>query len=136
MPETTPLSGLRVLIVEDEFFAAVELEDLLQGMGCIVVETAPTIAQALRALANEWPDVAVLDVNLRGEQVTPVAEILQERGVPFVLVTGYQRGQLHEEALQRAPLLRKPVEGRRLASELAGLSRGDAPAPPHPRPSV
>jgi two-component system, response regulator PdtaR len=96
-----------------------ELERLLRALGCIVLDAVPTIGQALRALAREPPDFAVLDVNLRGERVTPLAEALQSAGVPFVLVTGYGTERLHEEALQDALCLRKPVNGRRLASAIA-----------------
>ena len=122
------LSGLRVLVVEDELVIAMELEDMLRRLGCVVLEAVPTLRQALRALASEQPDLVVLDVNLNGERVTPVAEALQERGVPFVLVTGYGSERLHEKALQDAPCLRKPVNGKQLASAisdvLARLKRG------------
>jgi FixJ family two-component response regulator len=70
----------------------------------------------------------VLDVNLNGQRVTPVAEALREQGVPFVLVTGWGSERLHEEVLQEAPYLRKPVNGQQLAraiiDALAGLKRG------------
>lgn len=75
-----------------------ELESLLRGLGCVVLDSVPTIGQALRALARERADFAVLDVNLRGERVTPVAEALRKQGVPFVLVTGYGSERLQEEA--------------------------------------
>jgi CheY-like chemotaxis protein len=113
------LDGLRVLIVEDELVIAMELENLLRGLGCIVLGPAPTVGAALRTLAAERPDVAVLDVNLEGERVTPVAEALREQGVPFVLVTGYGSERLHEEALQDAAYVRKPVEAHLLARALA-----------------
>lgn len=118
MDRSAHLNGLRVLIVEDELIIAMELENLLRGLGCTVLGPAPTIKQALRALADERPDVAVLDVNLRGERVTPVAEFLEEQGIPFVLVTGYGRERL-EEALQGKRYLRKPVDAHELASALA-----------------
>lgn len=113
------MHGLRVLIVEDELVIVMELENLLRGLGCIVLDPAPTVRAALRTLAGERPDVAVLDVNLQGERVTPVAEALREQGVPFVLVTGYGSERLHEEALQDAAHLRKPVEAHLLARALA-----------------
>lgn len=116
---STDLSGLQVLIVEDELLIAIELENLLQELGCMVLDPAPTLRHALRVLADERPDAAVLDVNLRGERVIPVAEALREQGVPFVLVTGYGSVRLHEEALQGVPCLRKPVDARQLARALA-----------------
>ena len=96
-----------------------ELESLLRGLGCIVLDTVPTIGQALRALASQRPDFAVLDVNLRGERVTPVAEALQQQGVPFVLVTGYGSERLNEAALRDAVWLRKPVDGHQLSRAIA-----------------
>jgi CheY-like chemotaxis protein len=113
-----PLDGLRVLVVEDELIIALELEDLLGRLGCEVVEAAPTVKRALRAAERQHPDVAVLDVNLHGERVTPVAEALRQQGVPFVLVTGYGRERLADRALQDAPCLRKPVDCRQIASAL------------------
>ena len=63
---------------------------LLEGHGYRVLGPASTVAEALRLLAAERPDVALLDVNLRGETVTPVAEALRTRGVPFVLASAYE----------------------------------------------
>jgi CheY-like chemotaxis protein len=60
----------------------------------------------------------VLDVSVRGQRVTPLAEALQEQGIPFLLVTGYGSDRLHERALQGATYLRKPVEARQLAQAL------------------
>ena len=114
----TRLDGLRVLIVEDELVIAMELEDLLRRLGCSVVEAAPTLKRALRAAERQQADVAVLDVNLHGEPVTPVAEALLEQGVPFVLVTGYGRERLPAGALQQVPCLRKPVNCQQIAGAL------------------
>jgi CheY-like chemotaxis protein len=119
VPETfARLKGLRVLIVEDELIIAMELETLLGRLGCVVLDTAPTVKRALRALTHEQPEVAVLDMNLQGERATPVAEALHEQGVPFVLVTGYGSERLPEKALQEAPRLRKPVNDNQLASAI------------------
>jgi CheY-like chemotaxis protein len=113
------VAGLPVLIVEDELIIAMELEYLLKSLGCTVLDPASRIRQALRALADEPPDIAVLDLNLLGERVTPVAEALQEKGIPFVLVTGYGGERLHEAALKHAPRLRKPVDARQLLNAMA-----------------
>ena len=112
------LDGLRVLIVEDELVIALELETLLGRLGCTVIEAAPTIRRALRAAAHQHPDVAVLDVNLHDERVTPVAEALRAQGVPFVLVTGYVRDRLPEGPLREVPCIPKPVNSRQMASAL------------------
>jgi CheY-like chemotaxis protein len=115
---TARFAGLRVLIVEDELVVAMELEALLRDLGCIVLDPAPTVRKALRILAEEQPDVAVLDVNVRGERVTPVAEALEAQGILFILLTGYGSERLHDKALQAATCLHKPVDGRQLAKVL------------------
>ena len=106
-------------MVEDELVIAMELENLLRGLGFVVLDAVPTIVRGFRALERERPDVAVLDVNLRGERVTPLAEALQQQGVPFLLVTGYGSERLHDEALRDAVWLRKPVDGRSLTRAMA-----------------
>jgi CheY-like chemotaxis protein len=117
-----PLNGLRVLIVEDELVVAMELESLLKELGCNVLALAPSVERALRALDRELPDVALLDVNVQGERVTPVAEALEGEKVPFVLVTGYGGGRLREPPLQTAPRLCKPVDRRQLAQVLEAVA--------------
>ena len=83
------LAGKRVLVVEDEFMVAVLVEDLLAEQGCVVVGPFARVSDALAAAAQEHVDLAILDVNIDGLDVFPVAEVLDERGVPFVFVTGY-----------------------------------------------
>jgi CheY-like chemotaxis protein len=116
---TARLDGLRVLIVEDELVVAMELEALLRDLGYIVLDPAPTVKKALGILADERPDVAVLDVNLRGECVAPVAEALKAQGIGFVLLTGYGSERLREKALQGVTRLRKPFDARELSLALA-----------------
>ena len=109
-----------MLVVEDEFLIAMDLELLLRRHGWRVLGPAATVDQALRLLlAGETPDVAVLDVNLRGEPVMPVAEALRARGVPFVLASAYDRHGLAAAALARAPAIGKPTDERRLLLALA-----------------
>jgi DNA-binding NtrC family response regulator len=107
-------AGLRVLIVEDEFLLAMELESLVAGGGWTPVGPASSVRQALALIDGDLPDIALLDVNLKGERATPVAAALQERGVPYVLITGYGDAQLSEPELRRAPRLDKPVNCRAL----------------------
>jgi CheY-like chemotaxis protein len=126
------LQGVRVLVVEDELVIALELEDLLSQLGCIPLTSAPTIQKALQALSDERPDVVVLDVDLQGERVTPVAIALNEQRVPFMLVTGSGSGRLPDEVLQQVVHLQKPVNRcrlrRALAEVLARHERGEATA--------
>ena len=116
-PERPPRGPL-VLVVEDEFLLAMELELLLERHGYRVLGPAATVAEALRLLAAETPDAALLDVNLRGEMVTPVAGALRALGVPFVLASAYDRSELTPE-LAGAPNLGKPANERRLLAALA-----------------
>lgn len=92
---TQPLSGRRVLIVEDESLVAMLLETILEDMGCTPVGPASTVTEGLSMVATDEPlDAALLDVNVAGSQVFPVAQALKDRGVPFVFSTGYGQGGL------------------------------------------
>jgi CheY-like chemotaxis protein len=113
------------LIVEDEFLIAMDLELLLERQGWRVLGPAATVAEALRLLEQgEAPDVALLDVNLCGELVTPVAAALRAHGVPFVLASAYERVDLLEPALAGVPNVGKLTDERHL---LAALARAVAP---------
>jgi len=121
-----PLSGLTVLVVEDEFLVADLLADALDQAGARLVGMAGTLAEALR-LAEAAPlDLAVLDWNLGGERSTPVARLLSRRGVPFVISTGY--GTLDEE-FAAVPTITKPYEPAQLIGALAALAGGARPTP-------
>jgi CheY-like chemotaxis protein len=124
-PGPPPPAGRLVLVVEDEFLIAMDLEQLLRRHGWRVLGPAATVAAALRLLRGAMPDVALLDVNLGGELVTPVAVELRARGVPFVLASAYDRlGLLRDAVLAAAPNVGKPTDERRL---LAALARAVAP---------
>lgn len=87
---TSPiLAGLRVLVVEDEFMIAMLIEQTLADNDCVVVGSCSNVSDALQLAQSGSFDLAVLDVNLRGEKVYPVAEMLERRGIPFVLLSGY-----------------------------------------------
>jgi CheY-like chemotaxis protein len=83
------LAGKRVLIVEDESMVAMLIEGLLEECECSIVGPCGTFEKALEAARTETFDLAVLDVNLRGTMVYPVAELLSERHIPFLFVSGY-----------------------------------------------
>jgi two-component system, response regulator PdtaR len=113
------LRGLTVLIVEDETLAALELEQIVDSVGCQVLGPAATVDKALLLLRDNTPDVALLDVQLLDGLITPVAEILQTLGVPFVLVSGYTGAELQEPVLAGAPYISKPIHAQRLLAALA-----------------
>jgi CheY-like chemotaxis protein len=95
---SAPLTGRRVLVVEDESLVAMLLETILEDMGCTPVGPAANIDDGLRmATDGERLDAALLDVNVAGRQVFPIAEALKARGVPFVFSTGYGEGGLPDE---------------------------------------
>lgn len=105
---TSPFAGRRVLIVEDESLVAMLLETILEDMGCTPVGPAATIDEGLRMAADGEPvDAALLDVNVAGKQVFPVAQALKDRGVPFVFSTGYGESGLPDE-WRGQPTLQKP----------------------------
>jgi CheY-like chemotaxis protein len=115
-----------VLVVEDEVLIAWDLAHRLARHGWRVRGPAATVAQALRLLGEgEPPDVALLDVNLRGELVTPVAEALRARGVPFVLASAYDPVDQVAPALAGVPNVGKPLfnEARLLAALAQAIAR-------------
>jgi DNA-binding response OmpR family regulator len=81
--------GARVLVVEDEAMLSLELEAMLLDMGCVIAGTAAKLDDALRMARSSEFDVALLDVNLGGKRVDPVAEAIRARGTPIIFVTGY-----------------------------------------------
>lgn len=91
------LQGCRVLVVDDELLVAMMVEDTLADEGCEVVGPYARLSEAMVAARQECLDGAVLDVNLGGEKIYPLAELLQARGIPFLLVTGYGRDAVPPE---------------------------------------
>jgi DNA-binding response OmpR family regulator len=121
---TASLEGVRVLLVEDEYLVASLMEEVLETAGCIVTGPIPRLAQAVDAADHERCDAAVLDVNLAGERIYPVADILSRRKIPFVFVTGY--GVLPGEYANR-PRLCKPFKMADLLDTLSDIVK-TAPA--------
>jgi len=115
------LRGARVLIVEDNYVVADALRFLLETYDCLVTAMAPNLEQAYAALAAGPIDVAILDINLNGTSVVPLAERLDAAGVQFVFVSGYGDAELLPEHLRGRPRLDKPIEDARLAQTLLDL---------------
>ena len=115
-----PLAGTRVFIVEDEALILDTLQDMLEGLGCHVVESALRVDEALAKLAALDFDVAVLDVNVAGHRIDPVADLLAERGMPFLFASGYGRGSL-PVAHQGRVLLTKPYRKADLKAALHSI---------------
>lgn len=108
------LRDQRVLVVEDEALVAMELARVLTQAGAVVVGPAGSIEEALDLVARRPIDRAVLDINLGGRMVTPVARALTARAIPFVYLTGYQ-----EPGVSDGPVLRKPATPELLLGALA-----------------
>jgi CheY-like chemotaxis protein len=115
------LAGLRVLVVEDEFLIALDLGSILDALGCVVLGPAATVAEALRLLAADPPDAALLDLNLNGTRTTPVALALAAGGVPFATVSAYTSRP--EPVFDGVPAVAKPFAPERVRDALLGLAR-------------
>jgi len=115
-----PLTGRRVLVVEDEALVSMLLEDMLGDLGCEVLGPLMRIDDAMAFIMEPGVriDVAILDVNVAGERSFGVAEALLAQGVPFVLSTGYDDAGI-DERWREGPILRKPF----LASQLESVLR-------------
>lgn len=114
----TPFAGVRVLVVEDEGAIAMMVEQMLEELGCEVLASVAQLATALEIAHVVEVDLAILDVNLAGERVFPVAEILRDRGIPFLFSTGYGVSGLPSE-FARCPVLHKPFSQSDLQQKIA-----------------
>jgi len=111
------LAGLRVLVIEDESIVAMFLQDTLAEIGCEVIGIASRFDDAVEKAKSLAFDIAILDVNLNGRNTFPIADSLTERGVAFVVATGYGATNL-PQSLQRVPILQKPFRQRDLERAL------------------
>jgi CheY-like chemotaxis protein len=116
------IAGRSILIVEDETIVAMLIEDLLEDLGCEVAGIASRLDEAVEKVSALPFDAAILDVNLNGHQTYPLAELLREKGCPFVLATGYGTATL-PEGMDGVPVISKPFDlhdlERALTSALA-----------------
>lgn len=116
----------RILVVEDEALVSMMLEDMLTDLGYEIVGPATRVARAIELLDQEKIDGAILDVNVAGEQVYPVADALAERGIRFAFVTGYGTSGLAKLYADR-PTLNKPFSlvdlGALLRREILGTRK-------------
>lgn len=114
--------GLRVLLVEDENLVAILLEDMLAELGHSVVGPVARLKKALEMAQREAIDLAILDVNINGEQTYPVAEALAVRSIPFVFSTGYGERGLPPQ-YRGHPTLQKPFQQHDLETLFAEVLR-------------
>ena len=117
------LAGLRVLVVEDEGSVALLIENMLEELGCHVTASVATLVKALNAARADLFDFALLDINLDGELVFPVAEILKSRQLPFVFSTGYGRVGVPDK-FKEYEVLNKPFTIEDFKTKLLGMLDG------------
>ena len=119
------LDGLRVLVVEDEYYIADDLRRHLKDAGAYVVGPCPTMKTAQAALNSEQVDCAVIDLNLNGESAAPIAERLSELRIPFAIATGYGSESVPER-YSSTPRCEKPFDPAALVALLAQLTKAEA----------
>ena len=117
-----PLQGLRVLVVEDETLVAMLIEEYLEDLGCAVALSARRIEKALEGIENLTIDAAVLDVNVAGASVSPVAESLERKNIPFIFASGYGAKGVEAQWTGR-PAIQKPFSAKDLRSALLSCLR-------------
>jgi CheY-like chemotaxis protein len=110
----------RVLVVEDEYLIRMLLEDMLADLGYGVAAAVGTVAEASEFATSGDFNAAILDVNLDGQEIFPVADILAGRRLPFVFVTGYGERSLPDRYRDR-PALQKPFQTEQLSTTLANM---------------
>ena len=120
MTDTAKLAGLRVLVVEDEMMVSMLIEDMLTDLGCTVVGPAARLDEAIELATTSEIDCAVLDVNLGGQPIFPLADLLRERGRPFAFATGYGDAGVRDVD-KGTPVLQKPFREGDLARVLGEL---------------
>ncbi|WP_343062270.1 PAS domain S-box protein [Hyphomicrobium methylovorum] len=119
-----PLTGKRILVVDDEPLIAMDIIGNLMDEGCDVIGPAATVEKALDLISGTTIDAALLDANLAGDPVDSLADALRQRGVPFAFVSGYGRENLPEK-FRDSELVRKPFQPRVLLDAVRKLLHKD-----------
>jgi CheY-like chemotaxis protein len=119
MTNETPTadSSLQILIVEDESMVAMMIEDMLEDLGHKVIGTSGRMPDASKLVSNATADLAILDVNLNGEETYPLADSLAAKSIPFIFATGYGSSGIKAE-WSGVPVLQKPFQARELAQAI------------------
>ncbi|SFK71112.1 response regulator [Methylorubrum salsuginis] len=126
MVSRNPLSGLRILIVEDDYFTAQDTRRIIERAGGTVIGPFGDLPEVMATGLSQPLDAAVVDIGLRGETAYRLADALDARGVPYLFATAYDAGVVPER-FAGVPLLQKPFGGPDLVRLVAGL-KGSSPA--------
>lgn len=108
-PPNDSSRSTRTLIVEDSFLLGLQMKADLEQLGMTVLGPVPSVQTAIDLIETESIHVAILDINLGGENSFPIAHALKNRGIPFIFITGYDDLILDDKALTGNPLYRKPI---------------------------
>lgn len=127
--QAAPLAGKRILVLEDEMLIALDMEEGLRAAGCDVAGPYSNLADGMAAADTQPLDAALLDINVRGGRSFDIARRLEERGVPFLFLSGYRANAL-EGVSGSWQILEKPVQLDRLLSRLRQLLRDGGGASP------
>ena len=131
MEETADLNGKRIVVVEDDYVLATDICRTLRDLGATVLGPAPTPFYAMHLIGRKKIDAAVLDVRLHGTTVFEVADMLRDQGVPIIFATASDRKSMPGR-FQEAPLLEKPLDRKRLVSEIQAITRRPVARPSSP----
>jgi CheY-like chemotaxis protein len=119
-----PLTGRRVLVVEDEYFLADDIVQTLTALGARVVGPYGDLDEATAVVDRDVAiDAAIVDINLRDEMALPLARVLRSRKVPFVFTSGYDGSSIERE-FQDVQLWGKPLDIKAMARELTSMIKG------------
>jgi DNA-binding response OmpR family regulator len=115
------LVSRRILVVEDDFLVALTTIDILESIGCEIVGPASRLAAAVQLAQTESLDAAILDINISGEMIWPVAEELQRRDVPFLFLSAYPQPSIVPKIFATIARLEKPLAEGRLVNHLHAI---------------
>ncbi|GAN69053.1 response regulator [Acetobacter orleanensis] len=119
--EDTALRDMSILIVEDQFLIAMDVEQALAEHGLTQVRTVSSVREAMQAIRSKRPDLALLDFNLGEETSADIAQALHEANIPFLFATGHARRSMIPTEFQDVPVVRKPYAPATLIREMEKL---------------
>lgn len=119
------MRGLKVFLVEDEAIIRMTVADMLRAMGHSIAAEAGHMREAMALARSAEFDLAVLDLNVGGQMIFPVADLILTRGLPFIFATGYGQG-VSPKRFQDRPALRKPLSSEALSTAINQLRAASA----------